>query len=399
MLLVSRQSWRMSSLSTKFVAADFSTRGLGANVASAADLVTKHPDNNITENIANHIGRDLIHEPNHPLQILKTLIFEYFDRNFQNPDTNVEIFKKFDKLPPVVPNAKAFDELLIPEDHVSRKPSDTYYYDDKHCLRPHTSAHQTDLFRQRNMAFLCAGDVYRRDEIDASHYPVFHQMEGARIFDKGESQDIKKVLEDLKVTLEGMIRSIFGDVECRWVKAYFPFTDPSLELEIYFNNEWLEVLGCGVVHEDILKRCGLEGHKGWAFGLGLERLGMVLFEIPDIRLFWTKDPRFLKQFEDGKISQFQPYSKYPPCFKDMTFWLPENYHINDLNELLRSRAGDLVEKVELIDNFFNKKLNRRSHCYRITYRSMDRSLTNAEVDILQEEVRSDVEQILGGELR
>jgi phenylalanyl-tRNA synthetase alpha chain len=89
--------------------------------------------------------------------------------------------------------------------------------------------------------------------------------------------------QDLKSTLEGLAKHLFGDVQTRWVDAYFPFTDPSYELEIYWNDEWLEVLGCGVTQQDILDANGNENNTAWAFGLGLERLAMVLFAIPDIR--------------------------------------------------------------------------------------------------------------------
>lgn len=94
-------------------------------------------------------------------------------------------------------------------------------------------------------------------------------------------------------------------------QAYFPFTEPSLELEIFFQGDWLEVLGCGVIHTDVLAKCGLTHRHGWAFGLGLERLAMILFSIPDIRLFWTEDPRFTSQFKTGEVIKFTPYSKYP----------------------------------------------------------------------------------------
>ena len=98
--------------------------------------------------------------------------------------------------------------------------------------------------------------------------------------------------------------------------AYFPFTDPSYELEIFFRGEWLEVLGCGVIEQDIVRNCGRGEQLGWAFGLGLERLAMVLFEIPDIRLFWSHDRRFIEQFEgidysgdDAPRVSFKPFSK------------------------------------------------------------------------------------------
>jgi phenylalanyl-tRNA synthetase alpha chain len=228
-------------------------------------------------------------------------------------------------------------------------------------------------------------------------------MEGVKMFSQDDfgpasllldrNQQLLRVEEDLKRGLEGMARALFGNVQMKWVDAYFPFTEPSFELEIYFEGEWLEVLGCGVIQQEIIANSGRGSQPGWAFGLGLERLAMVLFGIPDIRLFWTTDPRFHSQFETGgngnKIISFAPYSKYPPCFKDISFWTPgQKFHPNDLHELVRNVAGDLVEKVELIDSFVHPKTERMSNCFRISYRSMDRSLTNEEVDDLQNQVRS-----------
>jgi len=250
----------------------------------------------------------------------------------------------------------------------------------------------------------------RRDEIDSSHYPVFHQMEGVKMFNEDElfgcdSDDdvIRLVEQDLKKGLEGLAKELFGDVEMRWVDAYFPFTDPSYELEIFFGGEWLEVLGCGVIHREIVESSGRGKQPGWAFGLGLERLAMVLFSIPDIRLFWSEDERFHSQFRSGEIVTFEPYSKYPACFKDISFWTGDDvgkpFHPNDLNEVVRDVAGDVVERVELVDTFVHPKTKRLSNCFRISYRSMDRSLTNEEIDLLQNEVRTVVSEKLGVELR
>ena len=187
----------------------------------------------------------------------------------------------------------------------------------------------------------------------------------------------------------------------RWREDYFPFTQPSFELEVEFNGTWLEVLGCGVIHDDVLRNAGQDPTTtcGWAFGLGLERLAMVLFGIPDIRLFWTDDPRFSDQFAEGRITKFATYSKYPFCFKDVSFWLPENFHENDMFELIRNVAGDLVEKVDKFDSFVHPKTNRTSHAYRIVYRHTDRNLTNEEVDVIQARVRNDLCSILKVELR
>mmetsp|Transcript_17423 Transcript_17423/g.28117 ORF Transcript_17423/g.28117 Transcript_17423/m.28117 type:complete len:418 (-) Transcript_17423:43-1296(-) len=365
-----------------------------------ADIMTGHEYNNVPENVAKHVEKRLLQKPHHPLQILKSKIFEHFD-TAEVERGGVE-FEKYDSLVPVVSTKQCFDDLLIPKDHISRKPTDTFYVDHDTCLRPHTSAHQIELITSGSRSFLCAGDVYRRDEIDQSHYPVFHQMEGVKIFPRESNVTSEQVEEDLKKSLEGLVRTIFGDVEMRWVEAYFPFTDPSIELEIWFNDEWMEVLGCGVIHQGIMDNCGLGDQKGWAFGLGLERLAMVLFDIPDIRLFWTDDSRFHTQFTDGAITKFKPYSKYPPCLKDMSFWLPDNdaFHPNDLFSAIRDCAGDdLVERVTLIDEFTHPKTSRTSHCYRISYRSMDRSLTNEEIDTIQENIREHVTQKLGVELR
>eukprot|EP00471_Norrisiella_sphaerica_P001234 CAMPEP_0184486848 /NCGR_PEP_ID=MMETSP0113_2-20130426/8750_1 /TAXON_ID=91329 /ORGANISM="Norrisiella sphaerica, Strain BC52" /LENGTH=457 /DNA_ID=CAMNT_0026868915 /DNA_START=40 /DNA_END=1413 /DNA_ORIENTATION=- len=354
---------------------------------------------NISPTILEKVGANLHMQKNHPLNIIKNRIYEYFN----GLDSEVA-FKMFDDLSPIVSTQACFDDVLVPPDHVSRKLSDTFYKDPSTVLRTHTSAHQTELLRKGEKAFLVTGDCFRRDEIDASHYPVFHQMEGVRVFDPKKNPNLtnEMVVADLKKTLEGMVKAIFGDVETRWVDAYFPFTHDSMELEVFFNGDWLEVLGCGVMQEKILESAGLGPGNGeevaWAFGMGLERLAMVLFEISDIRLFWSKDERFLSQFEEGKISKFRPFSKYPPCYKDISFWVPEKFEENDIFAMVRDEAGDLVEGVELIDQFTHPKTNKESRCYRINYRSMERSLTNEEVDDIQFRVREKV-AAYGGELR
>jgi len=183
---------------------------------------------------------------------------------------------------------------------------------------------------------------------------------------------------------------------------------------VFWQGDWLELLGCGVVKQEVLMNAGVPDKLGWAFGLGLERLAMVLFGIPDIRLFWSSDPRFLTQFSPGKVTRFQPYSRYPPCYKDVAFWTvgssPSNkntsgggghtpFHENDMMEIVRDVAGDLAEDVRLIDEFKHPKTGRTSVCYRINYRSMDRSLSNEEVNEIQDKVRNRLVEQLGVELR
>ena len=376
-----------------------------ATYADPSRYLSDHPTNNVPPHIAALVGKGLHTKPNHPIGIIRSKIQEYFAS--QPHDYII-----YDAEDPIVTTTQCFDDLRIPPDHPGRSPSDTYYIDDKTLLRTHTSAHQSEHLRSGADCFLCAGDVYRRDEIDSSHYPAFHQLEGVRLFPKEEmkgaegltgeewtsSPECKAIGDDLKATLEGLMDHLFGETEKKWSEDYFPFTTPSYELEIKYEGEWLEVLGCGVVHEEVLQMADRSDRRGWAFGLGLERLAMILFEIPDIRLFWTEDERFTSQFKEGQITKFEPYSKYPPVYKDIAFWIPDDYVENDFFELARGIAGDIVEKMEMVDEFTNPKKGKTSKCYRITYRSMDRSLTNEEVDALQDDLREKAEG-LGVEVR
>lgn len=357
------------------------------------------PTNNVSDPVFSKIGLQLHNRGNHPLGILKNAIYSYFDEKF--PD----VYKKFDTLSPIVSVKANFDDVLTPPDHISRSYNDTYYVNSETVLRCHTSAHQAEMLREGHTHFLVTGDVYRRDAIDATHYPVFHQMEGFRVFTQDEweaagTDGTSLAAQDLKNTLEGLARRLFGDVELRWVDCYFPFTDPSFELEIFFQGKWLEVLGCGVTEQEILRNNGRSGTVAWAFGLGLERLAMVLFDIPDIRLFWSSDSRFTTQFKSGQLGQkFKAYSKYPPCYKDISFWISDQFTENNLCEVVRGIAGDLAEEVVLIDEFTNPKKGKTSNCYRIAYRSMERSLTDDEINALQTKVREQVESKLKVTLR
>jgi phenylalanyl-tRNA synthetase alpha chain len=365
---------------------------------------------NVTTRIASLVGRGLHLNPNHPIGICRAKIEDYFAA------LEGVTFEIFDAEDPIVTATQCFDDLRIPPDHPSRSKSDTYWLTDTTLLRTHTSAHQSQHLRGGHEAFLCTGDVYRRDEVDKNHYPAFHQLEGVRLFEPEEtimnlpneishdewvnSVQCTYVATDLKRVLDGLIDHLFGPVERRWNDEYFPFTEPSFEMEIKHDGEWREVLGCGVIHTEVLKNVGLPHRHGWAFGLGLERLAMILFDIPDIRLFWTDDTRFHSQFSAGRISKFSPYSKHPACCKDISFWLPgSHFSGNDLYDLVSRIAGDIVEMIALIDEFTHPTTRRISHCYRITYRSLDRTLTNDEINRMQEQVRDRLIEELGVEVR
>ncbi|KAL2825150.1 putative phenylalanyl-tRNA synthetase alpha subunit [Aspergillus cavernicola] len=438
-----------------------SARGNAFNIEGKTyptDNWTNSPDT-----ILSHIDRRLYLDENHPLAITRKLI----ESQFPAP-----IYGNYSESDPIVSTALNFDVLGFPADHPGRSRTDTYYLNNKTVLRTHTSAHQQAYFQQINrneatrpeeVGYTVVADVYRRDAIDRSHYPVFHQMEGAMLWKrpsddplKYSSQTAATIMKDLnsipshdvpvedpnptlhpernplqaehhsaeeaeaiaahlKRSLERMVIKVFSEgqkaaaapegvetepLKVRWVEAYFPFTSPSWELEVFWQGDWLEVLGCGVVKQELLINSSVPHRVGWAFGIGLERIAMLLFNIPDIRLFWSKDERFLSQFKAGQITRFEPFSKHPSCYKDVAFWIPsaaasgENaaggaipVHENDIMEIVRGVGGDLVEDVRLIDEFTHPKTSRKSMCYRINYRSLERTLTNEETNDLHEGVR------------
>jgi phenylalanyl-tRNA synthetase alpha chain len=169
-------------------------------------------------------------------------------------------------------------------------------------------------------------------------------------------------------------------------------------LEIHHNGKWIEILGCGVMRNEILANAGVYNSIGYAFGLGLERLAMILYEIPDIRLFWSEDSGFLNQFNEADIDKnikYKAVSQYPQCTNDLSFWLPADlpldvFSVNDFYDLVRDIAGDIVEQVTLHDKFSHPKTGRNSLCFRIVYRHMERTLTQKEVNTIHAEIAKQV---------
>jgi phenylalanyl-tRNA synthetase alpha chain len=338
---------------------------------------------NIPQSIKNKIGMNLHNKKGHPIKIIKEYIYKYFDSL-----TEIK-FEKYDNYNPYVDIKYNFDALRIPKEHPSRKITDTYYLNENIVLRTHTSAHQYELLEKGSKSFLVTGDVYRKDEIDSNHYPVFHQLEGVHL-----CEDNKNPEEELKKILSGLITYLFPNCEYRFNKDYFPFTHPSYEIEVNFHGKWLEVLGCGVVHEEILNNLKIK-QKGWAFGLGLERLAMILFDIIDIRLFWTDDNRFLEQFEEEKIVKFKQYPKLKAVLKDISFWIDTSevtceektntfvwHNINNFYEIIREECGDLIEKVELCDNFYHPKHKKYSVMFRLAITPTEKDITITDPAIL-----------------
>ena len=201
-----------------------------------------------------------------------------------------------------------FTKLNIEEGHPSREWTDTFYFteDSKYLLRTQTSPMQVRTMETKPLPIrmLAPGRVYRKDEVDATHSPMFHQIEGM-VIDKGIT------MADLKATLNLVVQQIYGEgTVTRFRPHHFPFTEPSCEMDIQCHKcngkgcptckgeGWIEILGAGMVHPKVLSGCGIdpEEYSGWAFGMGLERLAMGEYKINDLRLIFENDERFLKQF-------------------------------------------------------------------------------------------------------
>ena len=199
-----------------------------------------------------------------------------------------------------------FEALNLPEGHPARDTQDTFYITEKMLLRTQTSSVQIRVMENKKppIKIICPGKVYRADNVDATHSPIFHQIEGL-VVDKGVT------MGDLKGTLEIYAKHMFGpETKIRLRPHHFPFTEPSAEVDVSCwtcggkgcrmckGEGWIEVLGCGMVHPDVLRRCGIdpEVYSGFAFGIGVERTAMARFGVTDMRQFFEGDTRFLSQF-------------------------------------------------------------------------------------------------------
>ena len=309
-------------------------------------------------------------------------------------------FATFDivDFPRMVTTEENFDVLNTPKDHPSRRKTDTYYLTDTDILRTQMTVMWPYYLRDKSvlerlekngeLAALSTGIVFRKDEIDRKHFPAFHQIDFLYICKKD-----KKIIEqkELEQVQEEAVKAIFGpDIEFRFLVDSFPFTDPSIQVEIKFQGQWLEVTGAGLVHTQVLKNFGLdpEIYNGWAFAFGIERLAMKKMEIPDIRIFWSDDSRITGQFKDID-STYKEVSKYPPINRDISFIIGKDVALNNYYELVRDIGGNLIEEVKLTDEYENDEkfgADKKSYTFHIVYRSLEKTLTDAEVNIIHDKI-------------
>jgi phenylalanyl-tRNA synthetase alpha chain len=321
-------------------------------------------------------------------------------------------FKSLDvmRTPEIVPADVSFDLFDFPQDHPARSHSDTYYVDDTHILRTHTTVVwyyylmneevKQRIAKNEPVGCFSFGKVYRRDEIDRHHMNVFHQIDGWYLAPKA----IKTIgQKDLEEALGAIAKAVFGpEIKYRLNKDTFPYTDPSLEMEVEIGGKWVEVVGCGVVKGSVLKKLGVdpENYTGWAFGFGLERLAIVSMDLPDIRLLWSGDERVRRQLKLGQ--KYQEVSKFPPIVRDISFIVGKEFIPNDYFDLIRDIGGDLVEEVSLLDKYENAAKfgeGKMSYTYRTVYRSIERTLTTEEINPIQENIIAETKKQFGASVR
>lgn len=326
---------------------------------------------------------------------------------------NWEFFKDLDtdQTPEIVPADISFDLFDFPADHPARSKSDTYYVDEKNILRTHTTVcwyyylNEPDVRERikKNEPVGCFsfGKVYRKDEIDRNHMNVFHQIDGWYLIPKTIGTMGQK---DLEEALGNIAKAVFGpDIKYRLNKDTFPYTDPSLEMEVEIGGKWVEVVGCGVVKGSVLEKLGVDSsnYTGWAFGFGLERLAIVSMSLPDIRLLWSNDERVKKQLKlDYK---YKEVSKYPPIVRDISFIVDNTFVPNNYFDLIRETVGeDMIEEVKLLDKYENEAKfgkDKVSYAFRVVYRSLERTLTSTEVDVLHKKLEETTEKTLSAVVR
>ncbi|GBE60832.1 phenylalanine-tRNA ligase [Babesia ovata] len=503
-------------------------------------LAGAHAYTGIPDYVRSKIGRRLDTNRDHPVGQAAEMIKHFFRTQHRHSPDSEDGFPyiAFDSVPVTIRDN--FDELQVPLNHVSRDPSENFYtskqyvqgyarqraevyprilsqsrnasYDrwminrmadelghSVHTVLPtHTTSHLPELLRRGLTRAIYSGQVFRRDSIDAKHYPVFHQLDGFRLFTREELENLRHdsgiegatlsdeqlIMDNLRCTLQSLVKYLLrrvvsadmrsnaseaaensgsktdgcdalplsntdydnhveaGNVNVpvntehagedellKWDSdTSFPFTDPSLELYVKLENDFVEILGCGklkdVIIRNILRTDSRDesvgqadsGNQdtseivgGWAFGIGLERLVMTLSRITDIRQFWEDDERFLRQYRDfhryGTMPIFKPYSRNPAVVRDISFYLDgadatkQAFDEVDFRGILEELSREYVEDVTQLSEFVHPKTGRRSLCYRVTYRAMGENLTNAFVNEIHQRALDRITDTFNIELR
>ena len=355
-----------------------------------------------------------------------------------NKIISADFYKWFDviQVPEFVSEWETFDLFNFPENHVARRPSDSYFVNksdikkESILLRPHTSVMwyhyliegkaKEILEKNWEVKALSFWKVYRVDELDKTHHECFHQVDWLRITLKEKEIINQNTLKDV---LSNTIKALFWEnIQFRFNEDHFPYTTDSLEVEVEFEWKWLEVLWAWVVHPTVLEKLWLDPDKynWWAFGFGIDRLVMALKKVSDIRILWSDDKRITSQ--RWNLNPYKEVSNFPPVYKDISFLTSKDKFVKDTKEMekswkielineadsfdlagiARDVSGWLIEEVKVIDIFENDKkfgADQKSVCVRIAFRSLERTLTNEEINVAYFKIRDKLEKELNYQLR
>jgi len=314
-----------------------------------------------------------------------------------HPNSKVLVYH----LNPIVKIKDNFDELLIPNDNVSRSSRYSHYVDKKRMLRTHTSARMTSLINKlarknkcKDMIIMLPGLVYRRDVTDKLHLGVCHQLDIWRVI-KGISKSVDK--NDLLKVIHGIIKLEAPGWKERIVNMPHPYTKEGVEVNVDKKGREIEILEAGLINDQILYNAQLDPdkHSGWAMGMGLDRLVMTRKDIPDIRYIRSENPEIAEQMKDLEL--YKEVSNQPSIKRDMSYCVPGDYVEEDIHEDIRNaldEGTDIIESIEVLNEVDYGKLpkiarvrlgcsrNQKNVLVRVTLRHLSRTLTKTEANKL-----------------
>ncbi|MGF7229036.1 MAG: hypothetical protein ACQR33_03560 [Candidatus Saccharibacteria bacterium] len=356
---------------------------------------------------------DLTQSPKpHAIKMMYKMIEQYMRST--HPQSDVQVHRRN----PIVAIEDNYDNLLISKDNISRSSTYTHYVDKEHVLRTHTSAHLPGILRElsrrsdwEDVVILLPGLAYRRDVSDKKHVSEVHMLEMWRVVKNSKRQPVIK--DDLLTVVNGVAATAAPGWKLRIIDSPHPYTNGGIEVNAVRGDRDIEILECGLIKDDILANAGLDPktHSGWALGMGLDRLVMILKDIPDVRYLRSTNPKIAEQMIN--LEHYQEVSNQPAIRRDMSYSVPERYVEEDISADIRDALGDksdTLEEVEILGETSYEDLpdiarerlgcqpGQKNVLIRITLRHLERSITNDEANEIYEQVYKSVNKGTAGYL-
>ena len=365
---------------------------------------------------------DLTQSPQpHAIKLVYEKIADYMRAT--HPSSDVRVYRK----DPIVTVEDNYDNLLIAADNISRSSTYTHYVDQTHVLRTHTSAHLPGILRElakrddwQDVVILLPGLAYRRDVSDKKHVSEVHMLEMWRVVKNaarpatGQSPARPKIIKnDLLAVVNGVAAAAAPGWDLRIIDSPHPYTKEGIEVNAVQGDRDIEILECGLINDEILRRAGLDPktHSGWALGMGLDRLVMTVKNIPDIRYLRSTNTKIAAQMAD--LTPYREVSSQPAIKRDLSYSVPLGYVEEDVSADIREALGDQLDALESVEilsetpcadlpDVARQRLgcnpSQKNVLVRITLRDLERSITNDEANRLYGQVYARVNKGTGGYL-